>query len=64
MVFTGNIFGYEGNTGGELVFNTSLSGYQEVLTDPSYYGQIVMMTYPLIGIYGANDIDVESEKYK
>lgn len=62
MVFTGNIFGYEGNTGGELVFNTSLSGYQEVLTDPSYYGQIVMMTYPLIGIYGANDIDVESEK--
>lgn len=62
MIFAGNIFGYDGSTDGELVFNTSLSGYQEVLTDPSYFGQIVMMTYPLIGNYGTNDSDVESGK--
>lgn len=61
-VFEGSIFGYEQASAGEVVFNTSLSGYQEIITDPSYYGQIVIMTYPLIGIYGTNDTDVESEK--
>lgn len=62
MVFTGYLFGHIGSAGGEVVFNTSLSGYQEVLTDPSYFGQVVIMTYPLIGIYGTNDTDLESEK--
>ena len=47
---------------GELVFNTSMTGYQEALTDPSYAGQILVMTYPLIGNYGAPDEDNESEK--
>lgn len=51
-----------GETAGEAVFNTSMSGYQEVLTDPSYSGQMVVMTYPLIGNYGVNDEDVESKK--
>ena len=49
-----------GEVGGEVVFNTSMSGYQEVLTDPSYSGQLVTMTYPLIGNYGINPEDVES----
>ena len=44
------------------MFNTSMTGYQEALTDPSYYGQIVAMTYPLIGNYGVNEEDIESEK--
>jgi carbamoyl-phosphate synthase small subunit len=61
-VFTGNSFGAEGEVFGEVVFNTSLSGYQEVFTDPSYTGQIVTMTYPLIGNYGVNLEDVESKK--
>ena len=61
-IFDGNIFGYNDSTFGEVVFNTSLTGYQEILTDPSYYGQIIVMTYPLIGNYGTNDEDVESEK--
>ncbi|MBE2255339.1 MAG: glutamine-hydrolyzing carbamoyl-phosphate synthase small subunit [Ignavibacteria bacterium] len=61
-IFEGNIFGYYGSAYGEVVFNTSLSGYQEIITDPSYYGQIVMMTYPLIGNYGTNLKDSESEK--
>jgi carbamoyl-phosphate synthase small subunit len=61
-IFEGKIFGYESETSGEVVFNTSLCGYQEILTDPSYYGQIVIMTYPLIGNYGTNNEDVESEK--
>jgi len=60
LVFTGRAFGAEGTTEGEVVFNTGMSGYQEVLTDPSYTGQIVTMTYPLIGNYGVNDEDIES----
>ena len=59
-VFEGESFGAEGEVWGELVFNTSMTGYQEILTDPSYHGQIVTMTYPLIGNYGANPEDVES----
>ena len=61
-VFHGNAVGAEGETFGELVFNTSMSGYQEILTDPSYAGQIVTMTYPLIGNYGVNEDDVESRR--
>ena len=53
-VFTGEAFGAPGEISGEVVFNTSLTGYQEILTDPSYAGQIVTMTYPLIGNYGVN----------
>ena len=63
-VFEGNMFGYIGETVGEVVFNTGMTGYQEVLTDPSYYGQIVTMTYPLIGNYGINLEDIESESPK
>jgi len=59
-VFEGESFGAEGCREGEIVFNTSMTGYQEVLTDPSYKGQIVAMTYPLIGNYGTNRDDVES----
>jgi carbamoyl-phosphate synthase small subunit len=59
-IYEGRGFGATGATGGELVFNTSMSGYQEILTDPSYKGQIVTMTYPLIGNYGVNPEDVES----
>ncbi len=61
-VFEGISFGAVGETFGEIVFNTSMSGYQEILTDPSYAGQIVTMTYPLIGNYGVNSEDVESRK--
>ena len=61
-IFHGVSLNETGETIGEAVFNTALSGYQEVLTDPSYTGQIVIMTYPLIGNYGVNDEDVESEK--
>lgn len=61
-VFYGNAVGAEGENTGELVFNTSMTGYQEILTDPSYAGQIVTMTYPLIGNYGVNETDVESRK--
>ena len=61
-VFEGRSVGAEGETFGELVFNTSMTGYQEVLTDPSSAGQIVTMTYPLIGNYGVNLEDVESRK--
>jgi carbamoyl-phosphate synthase small subunit len=60
--FNGASFGAEGETFGEMVFNTSMSGYQEILTDPSYAGQIVCMTYPLIGNYGVNEADVESRR--
>ena len=60
LVFTGLGFGARGTAQGEVVFNTGMSGYQEVLTDPSYAGQIVAMTYPLIGNYGVNAEDVES----
>jgi carbamoyl-phosphate synthase small subunit len=61
-VFEGWGYGAEGETVGEVVFNTSMSGYQEILTDPSYKGQIVTMTYPLIGNYGVNPEDVESRR--
>src|SRR5271166_6011233 len=61
-VYTGRAFGARGETTGEVVFNTSMTGYQEVLTDPSYKGQIVTMTYPLIGNYGVNSDDRESSR--
>ncbi len=64
-IFTGKSFGYEDKElikTGEIVFNTSMTGYQEILTDPSYCQQIVTMTYPLIGNYGINDDDIESNK--
>jgi len=60
--FNGASFGADGETFGEMVFNTSMSGYQEILTDPSYAGQLVCMTYPLIGNYGVNESDVESRR--
>jgi carbamoyl-phosphate synthase small subunit len=60
--FRGISFGAEGEVMGEVVFNTSMTGYQEILTDPSYYGQVVTMTYPQIGNYGVNEEDVESSK--
>src|SRR5580693_10707321 len=58
--FEGESFGATGTKIGEICFNTSMTGYQEVLTDPSYRGQIVAMTYPLIGNYGINSLDQES----
>ncbi len=61
-VFEGEAFGQEGETAGEVVFNTSMSGYQEILTDPSYKGQIVAMTYTEIGNVGVNEEDVESHR--
>jgi carbamoyl-phosphate synthase small subunit len=61
-VFRGEAYGARGTVFGEVVFNTSMTGYQEVLTDPSYTGQIVAMTYPLIGNYGTNDEDEESDR--
>ena len=60
--FTGTSFGAEGETSGEIVFNTSMAGYQEILTDPSYEGQIITMTSPQIGNYGVNEEDAESRK--
>ena len=62
LCFEGDSFGAEGESFGEIVFNTSMTGYQEILTDPSYFGQIVCMTYPLIGNYGINSEDFESAK--
>lgn len=64
MVFEGKAFGYLKEAVGEVVFNTGMTGYQEILTDPSYYGQIVTMTYPLIGNYGLNLDDNESSGVK
>ena len=61
-VHVGSSFGLVGESVGEMVFNTSMSGYQEILTDPSYRGQIVLMTYPTIGNYGINPDDVESDR--
>jgi carbamoyl-phosphate synthase small subunit len=61
-VYTGRAFGAAGERFGEVVFNTSMTGYQEVLTDPSYKGQVVTMTYPLIGNYGINAEDAESQR--
>ncbi|MFL0194764.1 carbamoyl phosphate synthase small subunit [Clostridium sp. WILCCON 0269] len=63
-VFQGEAFGYLNDSVGEVVFNTGMTGYQEILTDPSYYGQIVTMTYPLIGNYGINLEDMESDRPK
>ncbi len=60
--FVGHSVGAPGHTVGEVVFNTALTGYQEILTDPSYCRQIVTLTYPHIGSYGVNDEDVESAK--
>src|SRR6187401_3667970 len=59
--FEGESFGATGTQVGEICFNTSMTGYQEILTDPSYRGQIVAMTYPLIGNYGINYTDIESD---
>ncbi len=59
--FEGQAISSDGESAGEVVFNTAMTGYQEILTDPSYAGQIVVMTYPLIGNYGVNDEDVESD---
>lgn len=64
MIFEGKAFGHIKESVGEVVFNTGMTGYQEVLTDPSYYGQIVTMTYPLIGNYGINLDDMESDSAK
>jgi len=59
-IFSCRSFTGPGESGGEIVFNTSMTGYQEILTDPSYKGQMVTMTYPLIGNYGVNPEDIES----
>src|SRR2546421_1611720 len=61
-VFDGLSFGASGEAGGEIVFNTAMTGYQEILTDPSYRGQLVAMTYPEIGNVGVNLEDVESAR--
>jgi carbamoyl-phosphate synthase small subunit len=61
-IYPGESFGYEGETYGEIVFNTSMTGYQEILTDPSYAGQIVVPTYPLQGNYGITSSDIESSQ--
>ena len=61
-VFLGNSIGAAGSTTGEVVFNTAMTGYQEILTDPSYCQQIVTLTYPHIGNYGVNEEDVEASK--
>ena len=60
-VFNGTAFTQGKNCSGEVIFNTAMSGYQEVLTDPSYHSQIVVMTYPLIGNYGINPLDIQSK---
>ena len=62
LTFRGVSFGASGEAAGEVVFNTSMMGYQEILTDPSYKGQMVCMTYPLIGNYGVNLEDAESTR--
>ena len=61
-VFRGRAFGASGERAGEVVFNTAMTGYQEIATDPSYAGQIVCMTYPHIGNYGTNEEDLEAGK--
>ncbi len=63
-VVEGEGFGAEKEVVGEAVFNTSMSGYQEALTDPSYSGQILMLTYPMIGNYGVNTDDFESDRIR
>src|SRR5712691_11593601 len=62
QMYVGRSFGAAGEAAGEVVFNTSMTGYQEILTDPSYEGQMVAMTYPEIGNVGVNPEDVESRK--
>ncbi len=62
IIFKGFSFGANGTSAGEIIFNTSITGYQEILTDPSYKAQIVTMTYPLIGNYGINSEDIESKR--
>ena len=62
MVFEGRAFGAAGTSVGEVVFNTGMVGYEEILTDPSYYGQIITQTYPLVGNYGVNGEDAESAR--
>ena len=62
LVLEGRAVGAKGEASGDLVFNTAMTGYHEILTDPSYCGQIVMMTYPLIGNYGVAEEDAESDK--
>ena len=64
IIFEGRCFGKISDTVGEVVFNTGMTGYEEILTDPSYYGQIVVMTYPLIGNYGTNLDDLQSDTPK
>ncbi|MFQ5571484.1 MAG: glutamine-hydrolyzing carbamoyl-phosphate synthase small subunit [Rhodothermales bacterium] len=61
-VVTGQSIGHRGEIGGELCFNTSMTGYQEIMTDPSYFGQVMMMTYPHIGNYGAMEVDLEASR--
>ncbi|MCM8764817.1 MAG: carbamoyl phosphate synthase small subunit, partial [Candidatus Omnitrophica bacterium] len=61
-IYAGEAFGAQTESFGELIFNTSMTGYQEIIYDPSYKGQIVTMTYPLIGNYGINSSDIESYK--
>ena len=61
-IYLGDSLGNPGETVGEVVFNTAMTGYQEILTDPSYYGQLITMTYPQIGNYGVNKYDFESRK--
>ena len=61
-VYRGRSFGAHAERYGEVVFNTSMTGYQEIITDPSYKGQLVAMTYPLSGNYGVNEEDVESRQ--
>lgn len=61
-IFKGTSFGSPGETLGEVCFNTGMTGYQEILTDPSYCGQIVVMTHPHVGNYGVNSEDVESSR--
>jgi carbamoyl-phosphate synthase small subunit len=61
-IYTGTAFGASGTTTGEVVFNTGMTGYQEILTDPSYAGQLVTLTYPIIGNYGVNSDDFESRR--
>lgn len=60
-IYCGESFGYQGEKGGEVVFNTGMTGYQEIISDPSYCGQIVVLTYPLIGNYGINPFDFQSK---
>ncbi len=62
IIFNGYALGKIGQSCGEVCFNTGMTGYQEILTDPSYCGQLITMTYPHIGNYGVNDDDIERSK--